>query len=173
MKQLSLVVVAIVAVVVYGTSVVAFDARKAAAWVTKMGCSNASFTNCPGNRPCTDAEFYARALAAGGAIKLNPNDLSQWPYINYTGYNLCLGTGLYNILPTLGFTRMTPSTSYPVGAIVWTEMWYPGMPYFSFGDNVCDSHTPIVHGGPHCGMNCSFFNPRVAFAPPRNDSLGV
>jgi hypothetical protein len=167
MKQLT---VAVVFVLVCCALAMRYNASKAEAWVRGMGCSNATITNCPGNRLCTDAEFYARALAAGGAIDLNPNDLSQAPYVNYTGYNLCSGAGLYDILPELGFEKHEGGPTAAVasaGSIVFTQMWYPGMPYFAFGADRCDSHTPIVAGGPHCNMNCSFFVPRVTFTPPQ------
>jgi hypothetical protein len=145
----------------------AYNVSDAVKWISKMGCSNATITNCPGNRLCTDAEFYARALAAGGVIDLNPNDLSQVPYTNYKGFNLCLGAQFVTFLQFAGFTQSAPGTRFPPGSIILTKPWYPpGMPVFVLGDGLCDSHTPIIAGGPHCDMGCLYFVPEVVMLPP-------
>lgn len=148
-----------------------YNGTAAVAWVESMGCQNKSISACPGGRLCTDAEYYSRALAAGGVIRLDPNTPEQQPYLNYTGkYNLCLSTGLFEFLRVAAkWQRMHPSDPAAwtsPGAIGFTVPWYPGMPFFVFGaGRKCESHTPIVANGPHCAMNCSDFAPRMIFAP--------
>ena len=145
----------------------AYDVNAAVKWITRMGCHNASITNCPGDRLCTDTEFYARALAAGGVIDLDPNTPLQQPYVDYHGFNLCLGQGFTDFLIAAGFQESEPSFSIPIGAIAFTQAWYPpGMPIFALGDRLCDSHTPIIANGPHCHMDCSYFIPKAMYLPP-------
>ena len=147
----------------------AYDPKAAVAWLRMMGCQNVTITNCPGNRLCTDAEFYARALAAGGAIDLNPNHPMQAPYVNYMGkYNLCLSEGLIKFLQDAKWAeKSSPKLAdFTMGAIAFTQMWFPGMAYFAVAPKLCDSHTPITGTGVHCGMPCDFFIPRVLFHHP-------
>lgn len=145
----------------------AYNVAASLKWVSTMGCRNDSITNCPGGRLCTDAEFYARALAAGGVIDLDPNDPSQVPYTNYEGFNLCLGEPFTDFLLAYGFQQTDPMFDTPAGALVFTEAWYPpGMPIFSLGNGDCDAHTPIVSNGPHCQMSCRYFVPKVVLLPP-------
>lgn len=166
----ALLIAAVAAVAVAGSAAPTYNVSAAMAFLNAQGCVNASITNCPGNRLCTDAEFYARALAAGGAIALDPNTPLQQPFVNYTfngtGYNLCIGPGLISFLKAAGFTAQKPTQNIPAGAIVFTRMWYPGMPFFSNGNGRCSSHTPIVAGGPHCNVSCAYFIPRVVYAFP-------
>lgn len=146
-----------------------YNVQASIKWITQAGCTNSSITNCPGNRLCTDTEFYARALAAGGVIDLNPNDLQQAPYEDYKGFNLCLGQGFTNFLVSAGFTESAPSFTIPAGAIAFTQAWFPpGMPIFALGDRLCDSHTPILADGPHCNMDCSYFIPKAMYLPPQH-----
>lgn len=145
----------------------AYNVTAAEKWLATMGCNNASITNCPGNRLCTDTEYYARALAAGGVINLDPNDPQQQPYTNYEGFNLCLGQGFTNFLISAGFQQTTPMPNIPRGSIAFTQAWYPpGMPVFALGGGMCESHTPIINGGPHCDMECAYFVPKAVFLAP-------
>jgi hypothetical protein len=158
-----LCVVALTATVAHGL----YDIQASIKWIAQQGCVNATITNCPGNRLCTDTEFYARALAAGGVVDLNPNDPLQAPYESYKGYNLCLGQGFTDFLVFAGFTESAPSFSLPAGSIAFTQAWFPpGMPIFALGDRLCDSHTPILADGPHCNMECSYFIPKALYLPP-------
>ena len=133
-------------------------------WLAKQGCANASITNCPGNRLCTDAEFYSRALAAGGVIDLDPNSTSQVPFLNYSGYNLCLGPDMIAFLEEVGFQALGNNHTFPRGSIAFTQMYPPGMPFIADGHSRCTSHTPIVANGPHCEMPCPYFIPRIIYA---------
>jgi hypothetical protein len=162
MNSVTLVLVALLLSVASAS----YNVSKSLAWINAMGCVNATITNCPGGRLCTDTEFYARALAAGGVIDLNPNDPTQAPYESYEGFNLCLGEGFTSFLTYAGFQK-TNQVQAPVGSILFTQAWYPpGMPVFALGNGTCDSHTPIIANGPHCNIKCAYFIPKVVFLPP-------
>lgn len=146
---------------------VVYDPAAAVKWIQTMGCQNATVTNCPGNRSCSNAEYISRALAAGGAIELDPNNASQVPFLNYEGFNLCLNNGLESFLVTAGFeVQSSESGNFPAGSVVFTQAWFPmPVPMLAFATESgrCDSHTPIVPNGPHCDMPCSYFIPRIAY----------
>ncbi len=140
----------------------AYDVPQAMAWLGARGCRNATISNCPGNQLCTDAEFFARALAAGKVIALNPDSITQAGYNSYEGYNLCL-TNEFELFLTehLGWIDVFPS--FPEGAIVVTHEW--SMPMIADGKGKCTSHTPVVARGPHCGVACPYFNVAAVYMP--------
>jgi hypothetical protein len=159
---ISIAVVAVSAVQI-SNETLHYDVERAMEWLHDQGCHNATINMCPGKRLCTDAEYYSRALAAGGVIALDPNSKNNIAYQNYSGYNLCLSPGLISFLEDVGFKGRHENTTFPIGSIAFTEMYPPGMPYFATGGDRCQSHTPIVANGPHCGMPCIYFIPRIVY----------
>ena len=158
----------LLSVVALGAVALNYNIEATMEWIAESGCRNATITNCPGNRLCTDAEYYSRALAAGGLIKLDPNSTSQVPYLNYSGYNLCLNPDLISFMEHIGFEPAANNHTFPRGAIAFTQMYPPGMPFLAMGDGRCDSHTPIIANGPHCGMPCPYFIPRIVYVWPKH-----
>ena len=171
MKATAAVVIGIVAMYAALATALSFDADAALQWLNDQGCTRAKITNCPGNRPCTDAEFFARALAAGGAIDLDPNVQSQAPYSSYMNntYNLCLSPGLINYLESVGFKTLPGSANatFPKGAVGFTTMYSPGAPFMALGGGYCSAHTPVVYGGVHCNVTCAYEIPRIAYVAPQ------
>jgi hypothetical protein len=144
-----------------------YNIAEAMAWLKSRGCRNATITNCPGNQLCTDAEFFARALAAGQVIRLDPNSHTQAGYNNYEGYNLCLSNEFESFLTEhLGWSNIySPQNAvFPEGAIVVTHEW--SMPMIADGHGRCSSHTPVVAHGPHCAVECPYFNVAAVYVPP-------
>ena len=140
-------------------------------WLNSRGCRNATITNCPGNQLCTDAEYFARALAAGKVIPLDPNTHTQAGYNDFDGFNLCLSNEFEQFLTSkLGWTAVTDG-SFPEGAIVVTHEW--SMPMIAIGNGKCTSHTPVVAGGPHCGMPCPYFNVAAVYFPSSSAKRAV
>jgi hypothetical protein len=167
--RLSLSVLVILALFAATTvSAAKYDVQQAMAWIESRGCRNATISNCPGNRLCTDAEFFARALAAGKVIALNPDSDSQAGYNNYQGYNLCLSNEFETFLSQeLGWIDVynAASPTFPQGAVVITHEWT--MPMMAVGNGRCTSHTPVVSGGPHCNVWCPYFNVMSVYTPPQ------
>ena len=135
-------------------------------WSTVMSCANATISNCPGNSPCTDAEYLARSLAFGGAIALKADAPAGCPgfgcYEMPTQpgkfFNLALTDGLVDWLEAAGFTKSAASAeAAPQGAVLLVQGYKA--PALALGGGRCSAHTPLVHGGPHCGVACSYLAP--------------
>ena len=137
---------------------VAIDAEKQIAWwMTTVPCANATVASCPAG-PCSDAEFMSRSLAAGGALAgLAPSDPPA-KYAAYQGFNLQQSAGLMNWMKKVGFVdlKLKPWQA-PAGSIMIYQAYLAPAMVVSAG--VCDAKTPVVHGGPHCAVNCSFLAP--------------
>lgn len=156
------------AVVGTGGCTVKLDATKAIQWwTTVMGCKNGTITNCPGGSKCSDTEFMARSLAFGGAISLKPDAPAGCPgfacyeMASLPGkyFNLAQQAGFTQWLAAVGFSKSSSATvkTAPAGAILLVQAY--GAPALSLGGGLCSTHTPLVHAGPHCAAECSFFAP--------------
>lgn len=162
---------------------VTYNAAAAVQWIQNQGCDNSSITNCPGGRGCNDAEFIARALAAGGVIALDPNSQTGDGYSDYffnnKTYNLCETLYFETFLQDLGWTTPAacsaedPNACYPQGAIGMTNNeWSQEMPIIALGGELCTSHTPTTTNGPHCAINCGEFVSTTVYFPPTPKVIG-
>jgi hypothetical protein len=133
-----------------------------------MSCKNSTISNCPAGK-CPDTEFMARSLAFGGAINLKPDAPTGCPgYGCYemasspgVYYNLGQSAGFLNWLKAAGFTESSATAkTAPAGAVMLVQAY--GAPALSLGNGLCSTHTPLVHGGPHCAVQCTYFAPTPA-----------
>ena len=155
-----------------------YDPTAAVAWLTQQGCDNSSIPNCPGGIPCTDAEWIARALAAGKAVTLDPNDQSSYDYQTYQAfgntYNLSQTQDVQQLLQDMNWEppascdqRISPELCYPHGSVLMAyDEWKYQMPVLAMGGLTCTSHSPTVANGGHCGLYCPGFNPIYSYFPP-------
>eukprot|EP01062_Namystynia_karyoxenos_P073720 TRINITY_DN70541_c0_g1_i1.p2 TRINITY_DN70541_c0_g1~~TRINITY_DN70541_c0_g1_i1.p2 ORF type:complete len:283 (+),score=104.90 TRINITY_DN70541_c0_g1_i1:78-851(+) len=113
-----------------------YDGAKALSWLGAMGCKDNVINDCPGGithaQGCTDAEFFARALAAGGAVNLTAGTVTdagspKAAYENYQfqgqKYDLCTYDGLIAFLTAAGFQKSASASlgALPPGAVAWFD----------------------------------------------------
>ncbi|CUG44235.1 membrane-associated protein, putative [Bodo saltans] len=186
MKRACIVAVAAAALVVAvsAQSAVPYNPAAAVAWLNQQGCQNASQNpTCPGGVPCYDDEFVARSLAAGGAIALDPNVVSNAAYTAYqyngVTYDLTTQTGppsgLYNYLIDIGWynpqlpgcSATNESACFPAGAVIVSQnAWQQPVILSAVGNALCSCGSPLNTNGDHCGMPCHFFSGTDLFYPP-------
>ena len=157
-----------------------YNASAAVAWVTLQGCSNSSIPLCPGNQPCNDAEFFARALAAGGVVSCDPNSVANDCYSSYVASG---NNETYDLTETIYFeayvdqylgwvtpatcSASNPNACYPLGALpMSTNQWNEPMPLMAVGNTLCTSHSPTTNNGPHCSIPCGEYVPSSVYFPP-------
>ena len=75
-----------------------------------------------------------------------------------TYYNLLQNDGFLNWMKAAGFTltKATAKTA-PAGAVMLVQAY--AAPALSLGGGLCSTHTPLVHAGPHCAVECTYFAP--------------
>ena len=110
-------------------------------------------------------------MAFGGAIALKP-DASSAEYAAYTTggvtYNLqhtgdVPGEhGFIDWMRDVGFTfsdNVEEIGAMGAGAVAVVQDYKA--PAMGMGAGLCSSHTPALHGGPHCSMPCASFVPTL------------
>ena len=159
---------------------VTYNVAATMTWLQQQGCVNStSNPTCPGGYPCYDAEFTARALAAGSVVALDPNDPDSAPYQAYNAmghvYDLTTQAGLQSFLQDLGWytaqpagcTPTNPDACFPQGAIIMTQnSWQQPVPVIAMGNAICSCWSPLTTNGPHCGMGCAWFGGTELYFPP-------
>jgi mannan endo-1,4-beta-mannosidase len=163
-----------------------YDPTGAVAWLTAQGCTNASVPLCPGSVPCHDAEFVARALAAGGVVNCDPNAVSNDCFTAYVAYGT---SDVYDLTETVYFVSYlqqylqwvspatcsanNPDACYPVGAVPMSvNQWGEEMPIMAVGHVLCTSHSPTTNNGPHCSIPCQEYVPSAVYYPPVGRVVG-
>jgi mannan endo-1,4-beta-mannosidase len=159
---------------------VTYNVAATMAWLNAQGCQNASSNpTCPGGNPCYDAEFTARALAAGSVVNLNPNDPNSAPYQTYSAmnnvYDLTTQDGLISFLRALGWympqppgcSSSNPNACFPQGSVIVSQnSWQQPIVLMSLGDAMCSCWSPLTTNGPHCDMDCGWFGGTELYSPP-------
>eukprot|EP00756_Hemistasia_phaeocysticola_P009382 Hpha_TRINITY_DN14869_c5_g6::TRINITY_DN14869_c5_g6_i1::g.169594::m.169594 len=161
-----------------------YDGEKAIKWLESQGCTDGAIPTCPGNRSasegCTGAEYYARALAAAGAVpgldsgdKSSPGSPSSaFDAYNLTGkgvFNLRTYTGLQDYQRAYGFAMDAGAdlTTLPRGSFVWINECPTGKPITGDCVNpaVAVSTGDFMFFNPLAGIRVNCDVPAKEFAP--------